>query len=76
MQNDDPRPTALFVGMTDNMLVSSSPLDIKIIATATTLQNLRLEWGIGDKPVKWNLIVESAVHTRTISHRKLGSISG
>ncbi len=61
-KNDDPHLTLMFVGMTDNMFVSSTPLEIRIIATATgDFKNFRLEWGSGDRPNNWNLLIESTV---------------
>jgi penicillin-binding protein 1C len=51
---DDPRPKLEFTAPTEGATISSSPLDLFGLADATQwFKSVRLEWGQGDKPDKW-----------------------
>lgn len=59
-QASDPRPKIEFANISDNQVVTSSPLDFYIIADATDhFQDFRMEWGIGDDPGEWNIMVDT-----------------
>ncbi|MDO9547186.1 MAG: transglycosylase domain-containing protein [Pelolinea sp.] len=50
----DPRPTIVFVGMTDGMNINSSPLDIYAVVSASkNFKQYTLQYGIGNNPNKW-----------------------
>lgn len=55
---DDPRPTIVFVGMTDGMAVKQNPLDIYAVVTATSqFKQFSLQYGIGDNPSQWHTLM-------------------
>ena len=55
----DPRPTLAFVYPSDGETITSSPLDIYILANATAGFDLvRLEAGLGDDPVGWDVLAQ------------------
>jgi penicillin-binding protein 1C len=54
---DDPRPRLSFTAPPENATIVNNPLDIYGIADATHgFDFMRLEYGIGDKPVEWKLL--------------------
>ena len=56
-RGDDPRPTIVFVGLTDEMTVTSSPLDIYAVVTAANhYDRYGLQYGVGDDPGNWQNI--------------------
>ena len=56
---DDPRPILRFISPRDGDTVTSSPLEIWVIADATEwFDNFRLEYGRGDDPVDWDVLEE------------------
>ncbi|NLG97178.1 MAG: hypothetical protein GX491_07450, partial [Chloroflexi bacterium] len=56
----DPRPTIIFAGLTDNQTITHSPLDLYAIVHATDrFRQWRLEWGPGDNPAEWQVLVEN-----------------
>jgi penicillin-binding protein 1C len=57
---DDPRPRLVFTSPQENMTITTSPLDIYGIVDATHgFDFMRLEYGLGDKPVEWQLLAQS-----------------
>lgn len=55
----DPRPTIVFVGMTDGMNVNNSPLDIYAVISATkNFHQYTLQYGIGNNPNNWITLAE------------------
>ena len=57
---DDPRPRLAFTAPQDNATITTSPLDIfGIVDASHGFDFVRLEYGIGDKPVKWQLLDQS-----------------
>jgi membrane peptidoglycan carboxypeptidase len=57
---DDPRPRLAFSAPQENATIVNSPLDIYGIVDATHgFDFMRLEYGIGDKPVEWKLLAQS-----------------
>ncbi len=57
-RTDDPRPTLEFAGLQNGQQITASPLAIYIIANATGgFQFYRLEYGLGDKPSHWEMLV-------------------
>ncbi|MCD6355824.1 MAG: transglycosylase domain-containing protein [Anaerolineaceae bacterium] len=56
---DDPRPTIVFVGLNDDMNITSSPLDIYAVINATgNFQKYYLQYGIGNNPSKWKTLAK------------------
>lgn len=56
---NDQQPNIRFAGLGDNQVVRSSPLDIYAVATAPqNFKDFRLEYGIGDNPVDWKVLIE------------------
>jgi penicillin-binding protein 1C len=56
---DDPRPRLAFTSPQQNATIESSPLDIYGIVDATHgFDFMRLEYGLGDKPVEWQLLAQ------------------
>ena len=50
----DPRPTIVFVGMTDGMNINASPLDIYAVISATkNFKQFTLQYGIENNPKNW-----------------------
>lgn len=59
-RGDDPRPTIVFVGLNDGMNVTSSPLDIYAVVSATkNFDRFRLQYGVGNNPSKWVTLMTS-----------------
>ena len=55
---DDPRPTIVFVGITDGMAVKENLLDIYAVITATkNYKQFNLEYGLGDNPSQWTTLL-------------------
>ncbi|HEY60641.1 MAG TPA: penicillin-binding protein [Anaerolineae bacterium] len=55
----DPRPTIVFVGMTDGMAVTQTPLDIYAVVTATAnFKQFKLDYGVGENPSNWKTLIE------------------
>ena len=55
----DPRPTIVFVGLTDGMNINTSPMDIYAVITATkNFKQYTLQYGIGNNPSKWKTLKE------------------
>ncbi|HTX79857.1 MAG TPA: transglycosylase domain-containing protein, partial [Longilinea sp.] len=56
--SSDPRPKIVFVGPTDGQTVTSSPVDIFAVISATAnFKEWRLDYGAGNSPSKWiNLV--------------------
>ena len=54
---DDPRPISQFAAPRDSETITSSPLNIYVIADATQgFKAWRLDFGLGDKPVEWQVL--------------------
>jgi penicillin-binding protein 1C len=50
----DPRPTIVFVGMTEEMNIDRSPLDIyAVISASQNFKSFSLQYGIGNNPTNW-----------------------
>ncbi len=64
---DDPQPTLRFVGLSENMRIDDSPLEIEIQAYADDYKNVSLSYGLGRDPDKWITLVkeDSAKYQRT-----------
>lgn len=59
-RGDDPRPTIVFVGLNDGMNITSSPLDIYAVVSATkNFDRFRLQYGVGNNPSKWVTLMTS-----------------
>jgi penicillin-binding protein 1C len=55
---DDPHPILAFSGLTDGQVINTAPLDIYARVDATkNFARYRLEWGVGDEPNEWNVLV-------------------
>ena len=53
--SSDPRPQLQFVGLQDGQTITQSPLDISIVATATSgFRTWRLDWSSSQQPGNWN----------------------
>ncbi len=58
-RSDDPRPILEFVSPKDGEVVTSSPLPIIAVVDATNwFEAMRLEYGIGEKPSQWEVLLE------------------
>jgi penicillin-binding protein 1C len=58
-RGDDPKPTIVFVGLTDGMDINASPLDIYAVVKATgNFDRFRLQYGVGNNPDKWKTIIK------------------
>jgi penicillin-binding protein 1C len=58
-RGNDPKPSIVFVGLTDGMDISVSPLDIYAVINATdNFERFRLQYGVGNNPSKWNTILK------------------
>jgi penicillin-binding protein 1C len=56
----DPHPQLQFIGLEDGQTITSSVLDIDILANATGgFRYWRLEWGSGENPSGWNILVNN-----------------
>jgi penicillin-binding protein 1C len=56
----DPHPQLQFIGLEDGQTITSSVLDIDILANATGgFRYWRLEWGSGANPAAWNILVNN-----------------
>ena len=55
---DDPRPTVVFVGLSDGQTVSTDKLDIYAVVKAPDFLKFRLEYGVGEKPTSWKTLEE------------------
>lgn len=59
-RGDDPRPTIVFVGLNDGINISSTPLDIYGVVSATrNFDRFRLQYGVGNNPSKWVTLLTS-----------------
>ncbi len=57
---NDPRPEILFAGISDGQVITTSPLDIYALVNATdNYKKFRLEFGRGNDPVDWKVLVDS-----------------
>lgn len=57
---EDPHPTIMFAGLSDHMLITSSPLDIYLVAGATSdFKSFQMDYGIGEKPVEWKSLFDN-----------------
>lgn len=60
---DDPRPIINLIGLSDGQKVTTSPLEIRGMVTATqNFDYYRIEWGEGREPVTWK-VLEGEVRT-------------
>jgi penicillin-binding protein 1C len=58
-RSDDPRPMISFLAPRDGETITSSPLDIWAVATATDwFESVRLEYGEGLDPENWEVLAE------------------
>jgi hypothetical protein len=56
----DPRPQIIFAGINDNQTIITSPLDIyAVVRASANFRQWRLEWGTGDDPAEWEVLVEN-----------------
>jgi len=55
---DDPRPTIVFVGLSDDDNVTRSPLDIYAVVKATkNFESFKLQYGVGNNPSNWKTLL-------------------
>jgi membrane peptidoglycan carboxypeptidase len=56
---DDPRPVLSFLSPREGDTITSNPLNIYALVDATQwYESMRLEWGLGDKPVEWKVLAQ------------------
>lgn len=56
---DDPRPIITLTGIADGQTITTSPLEIRGMVTATkNFDYYRIEWGRGAEPLTWNVLVD------------------
>jgi len=54
---EDPRPRLAFVEPSNGATISTSPLDVVVIADASrNFRDFELEYGVGDDPVDWDTL--------------------
>lgn len=59
-RGDDPTPSIVFVGLNDGMNITSSPLDIYAVVSATkNFDRFRLQYGVGNNPTQWVTLMTS-----------------
>ena len=59
-KGDDARPTIVFVGMSENMDVTTEILDIYAVVSASQhFKQFKLQYGIGNNPEKWRTLLTS-----------------
>ena len=59
-RGDDPKPTIVFVGLSEGMNITTSPLDIYAVISATEdFDRFRLQYGVGNNPGKWQTLLKS-----------------
>jgi len=59
-RGNDPKPSIVFVGLTDGMDIRTSPLDIYAVVNATdNFERFRLQYGVGNNPGKWKTILKA-----------------
>jgi len=59
-RGDDPRPTIVFVGMQDDMNVTTPLLDVYAVVSATKhFEQFKLQYGVGNNPSKWTTLLTS-----------------
>ena len=64
---DDPRPIINLTGLSDGQSITTSPLIIRGMVTATqNFEYYRIEWGEGAKPSSWEVLVEEERSPQTI----------
>lgn len=57
---DDPRPELIFAGLNEGQTISTSPLDIYVVAYANGgFDKYRLEYGLGEDPSNWEVLIEN-----------------
>jgi penicillin-binding protein 1C len=57
---EDPRPTIVFVGLSEDFNVTSPILDIYAVASATgDFKKFKLQYGVGNNPGKWKTLMSS-----------------
>ena len=61
-RSDDPRPKIEFVGLSDNMTIAQSSLDIYAVVTASAnFKAFAMMYGIGANPNSWDIMMDSRV---------------
>jgi len=56
---DDLHPKLVFVGLSDDMEITTSPLDIYVVADVDEgFERLQLQYGIGNNPSKWTTLAD------------------
>lgn len=59
---DDPRPRILFAGIEDGQTILTNPMDIYALISATSnFKEYRLEFGLGNDPVEWEVLIDNVV---------------
>lgn len=62
-KSSDSRPHIIFAGMSDNQTITTNPLDIYAVVNATSnFKSFRLEWGPGDDPSEWKVLVDNVTN--------------
>lgn len=57
-RGDDPQPSIVFVGLSDGMDISASPLDIyAVVGASEHFERFRLQYGVGNNPNHWETIM-------------------
>lgn len=55
---DDPRPRILFANLQEGQTITTNPLDIYALVTATeNFRQYRVDWGVGEDPVEWTTLI-------------------
>lgn len=57
---DDSHPTVVFVGLENDMNITSSPLDIYAVVNASSgFESFRLQYGVGNNPKNWTTLINT-----------------
>jgi penicillin-binding protein 1C len=58
--SSDPHPKIVFVGLSDGQTITSNPIDIYAVISATdNFKEWRLDYGVGNNPSKWTTLVNN-----------------
>ena len=69
---EDPHPSIVFAGLGDHMLISTKPLDLYLVANATSdFKRFRMDWGVGENPVEWKTLLENVTIPYSVPEKVL-----
>ena len=58
---NDPHPNIYFAGLAEDQVILNDPFDIYAVVDATAdFRRFRLEWGAGNDPGEWKVLLEGA----------------